>query len=99
MLPTIMPEASKNSYNHRKDSFIQTAKASKISIITVMYPYPNGYKTRNIHFNRNGSLIQTVEISKTSSITVRTSSAEQLFFKKQWSCAPQQIISLFPDSP
>ena len=35
MLPTIMPEASKNSYNHRKDSFMQTAKASKISIITV----------------------------------------------------------------
>ena len=78
MLPTIMPEASKNSYNHRKDSFMQTAKASKISIITVMYPYPNGYKSRNIHFNRNGSLIQTVMNPKISILTVTVALSKRL---------------------
>ena len=78
MLPTIMPEASKNSYNHRKDSFMQTAKASKISIITVMYPYPNGYKSRYIHFNRNGSLIQTVMNPKISKLTVTGALSKRL---------------------
>ena len=78
MLPTIMPEASKNSYNHRKDSFMQTAKASKISIITVMYPYPNGYKSRYIQFNRNGSLIQTVMNPKISILTVTGALSKRL---------------------